>query len=109
MRALTFDGLETDTMLNGQLLLARIALLLGETKKAYDLASKALADALASDLVWLQARAQCLLAQAMMALGQKESAEALFHQALTTFANTGMRLEHARTSQVYGVSLLECS
>lgn len=108
-RALTFDGLEADTVLNGQLFLAKIALLLGELENAHDLATKALEEALSSELVWLQARAEYLLGQTLMITGQKDTAETLFRQALTTFASTGMRLEHARASQAYAESLLQTS
>lgn len=107
--ALTFDGLEADTVLNGQLLLAKIALLLGELENAHDLATKALEEACSSELVWLQARAEYLLGQTLMITGQKDTAETLFHQALATFADTGMRLEHARASQAYAETLLQTS
>jgi DNA-binding SARP family transcriptional activator len=107
--ALLFDGLEADTVLNGRLLLARIALLLGETESAQDLAAKALEEARSSELIWLQARAEYQLGQILMITGQKETAEALFHHAFTTFAGTGMRLEHARASQAYAETLLQIS
>ncbi len=104
--ALTFPGLETDITIYGQLLLARIALLLEETQRAQTQASKALEESLASDLIWLQANAYCLQAQAFMTLGQHDAAETLFNRALAIFAETNMRLEQARTLQVYASSLL---
>ncbi|HEX7737890.1 MAG TPA: tetratricopeptide repeat protein, partial [Ktedonobacteraceae bacterium] len=88
-RALTFDGLEADTVLNGQLLLTRIALLLSETENAHKQAEKALEDATTSELVWLQARAQGLLGEILMTSSQPRAAETYFQQALTTFTNTG--------------------
>ncbi len=108
-RALTFDGLEADTILTGQLLLARIAFLLGELEQARTLAEKALEEARASELIWLQARAEYLLGQNLMISGQKESAATLFRRALSTFADTGMRLEHARAAQTYAEALLQTS
>ncbi|HEY1348671.1 MAG TPA: DUF6788 family protein [Ktedonobacteraceae bacterium] len=108
-RALTFDGLEADTILNGQLLLARISLLLDEMETAHDLATKVLEEARSSELVWLQARAEYQLGQTLMLTGQKAAAESLFHRALATFANTGMRLEHARASHAYAEMLLRTS
>jgi tetratricopeptide (TPR) repeat protein len=109
LHALTFDGLESDMILNGRLLLAKIALLLGKTDEAFDLTNKALNEARASDLVWIQASAQSLLGQILMITGQNSVAEDYFHQALTIFSSTGMRLEYARTLQVYSISLLENS
>ena len=111
-RALTFDGLEADTLLEGQLLLARIALLLGERENARELAMKALEQARASELVWLQARAQCLLGQALMAgerQEEREEAESYFRQALAIFARTGMRLEYARAALARASALLQIS
>lgn len=108
-RALAFDGLEADTILNSRLLLARISLLLDEMENAHDLATKALEEAHTSELVWLQARAEYQLGQTLMLAGQKETAESLFQSALTTFTNTGMRLEHARASQAYAETLLQTS
>lgn len=104
--ALTFEGLEADTVINGQLLLARIALLLGEAENAHHEALKALEDAVASELVWLQARAQCLLGEILVISGHPTEAEAYFQQALTTFTSTGMRLDYARALRAYGASLL---
>ena len=109
LHALNFDGLESDIMLNGQLLLAKIALLVGETESAYNLANKVLDEARISELVWIQANAQSLLGQILMAIGQEAASEPYFHQALTTFSNTGMRLEYARTLQAYGTNLLAFS
>ena len=106
-RALTFNGLEADAVLQGQLLLTRIALLRDQVGTAYSLAAQTCDNAFASDFVWLQAASQCLLAQTTMALGKQETAEELFHQALTTLANLGMKLEYARTLHVYATSLLE--
>lgn len=103
--ALTFHGLEADTLLHGQLLLARIALLLGEIEYARDLAAKALEKAQASELVWLQASAQSLLGQFYMLAGQQTQADEHFHRALATFTQTGMRLEYARTLYSYGTTL----
>ena len=40
--ALTFDGLESDTTLHGQLLLAKIFLMLGETEKASESSKKSI-------------------------------------------------------------------
>ncbi len=108
-RALTFNGLEADTILNGQLLLAKIALSLGETGKAQILVTRALEDRHASELVWLQARAQDLQGQISIASGQLNAAEPYFRRALATFESTGMRLEYARTLQNHGTSLLEYS
>ena len=82
--------------------------MLGETEKAQSLAKKALEEAHASELVWLQARAQSLIGQALMTIGQPITAETYFHQALSTFLNAGMLLEHARTVQEYNACLLEC-
>jgi DNA-binding SARP family transcriptional activator len=108
-RALTFEGLEADTVLNGRLLLARIALLLGEAEQARELASRVLDEATASELVWLRARAQALLGEILAALGEQEQAREYFQHALTTFAATGMRLEHARASQDCANALLRAS
>jgi len=107
--ALMFDGLEADAVLSGRLLLAKIALLLGEMENAHDLAAGALEEARSSELVWLQARAEYQLGQTLMMAGQQETAEALFRRSFTTFTGTGMRLEHAHASQAYAETLLHIS
>ncbi len=82
---------------------------MGELEQARELAASALAEARAGELVWLQARAQCLLGQVFTATGEQSRAESCFLQALASFANTNMRLEHARALQAYSLALLQGS
>lgn len=108
-RALTFEGLEADTVLDGKLFLAKIAFLLDELDKAQSLAAKVLEEAHNGELVWLEAQAQSLLGQVLGAMGQKSASQAHFRQALATFSNTGMQLEYARTLQAYNTAIFEYS
>lgn len=108
-RAVASGGLEADSILDAQLHLARIALLLGEPEQARELAASALDEARAGELVWLQARAQLHLGQIFTATGEQSRAESCFLQALASFANTNMRLEHARSLQAYSLALLQGS
>jgi tetratricopeptide (TPR) repeat protein len=108
-RALTFEGLEADIILDGQLSLAEIAFHLDEIDNACSLATKALEEAHTGELVWLQARAQSLLGQILAAAGKYSLSESYFHKALSTFSNTDMLLEQARTSRAYGITLLKYS
>lgn len=109
LHALHFEGLEVDTVLQGKLLLSNIALLLGEVEGAYELAGKALDEARSSELVWLEAQAQCLLGRVLACQNQQTEAFQQFQQALAIFKRTGMRLEYARTLQAYNEILLSSS
>ncbi|MGH2481698.1 MAG: tetratricopeptide repeat protein, partial [Ktedonobacteraceae bacterium] len=105
--ALTYDGLEADVRLDGQLLLARIAFLLEETEQAHEMATRALDEARASELVWLQARAHGLLGLILHAQDGFTAAAASFEHALDIFESTGMRLEHARVLYAQAAILLD--
>lgn len=94
--ALTFEGLEADVRLDGQLLLARVAFLLDEAEQANEMATRALEEASASELVWLQARGHALLALVQHDQEGFNAAQPSFERALHIFERTGMRLEHAR-------------
>ena len=93
--------------LDGQLLLARIAFLLEETEQAHEMATRALDEARASELVWLQARAHGLLGLILHVQDGFTTAAPSFERALDIFESTGMRLEHARVLYAQATILLD--
>jgi predicted ATPase/DNA-binding SARP family transcriptional activator len=106
-RALALEGLEAETRTEGQLALARVALLLGEIDEAQQQAVQAMNEAQRYEQTWLLACAQRLMGSILSAVGHQEQANEYFEQAIVTFHHSGMRLEWARTLQSYGLSLLE--
>jgi tetratricopeptide (TPR) repeat protein len=103
--ALAVEGLEAETGIEAQVMLARVALLQGNLEDAHRLATHALDEARVSESAWLIARASSLRGSILAAQGQYEQAERYFSQALQTFRECGMRLEYARTLFSYGVAL----
>ncbi|QBD83131.1 hypothetical protein EPA93_47095 [Ktedonosporobacter rubrisoli] len=91
----------------GQLTLAQVALLSDEIDDAFTQTTQVLEAAREAELVWLVARAQCLLGSIMSAREQSTQAAQYFEQAMETFQKRGMRLEYARTLQQYGAMLLQ--
>jgi DNA-binding SARP family transcriptional activator len=106
-RALRLEGLEAETRTEGQLALARVALLLGEIDESRQQALQVMNEAHRYEQTWLLACAQRLMGSILSVVGQQEQASAYFEQAIETFDRSGMRLEWARTLQSYGTALLE--
>jgi predicted ATPase/DNA-binding SARP family transcriptional activator len=104
--ALTLEGLEAETRTEGQLILAQVSLLLGELETAWQQATATLEEARRYELLWLVARSHRLLGDILAARGQQEQAIVYFTKALQVFNDSGMRLEHARALQSYGLTLI---
>jgi tetratricopeptide (TPR) repeat protein len=107
LHALTLEGLETETRIEGQLAQAQVSLLLSEGESALQQALQALEEARSSEQTWLVTRAQRILGSIFAAQGEQEQAEKYFEQALRTFRKRGMRLEYGRTLQQYGNALVQ--
>lgn len=105
-RALTYEGLETETRSDGQLALTEVALLSGDLEDAHRRATQTLKEVQEADLIWLVAGSLRLLGRILSIQGEYDEAANTFRQALTTFKNTNMRLEYARTLHIYGSTLL---
>ena len=106
-RALTFDRLEAGARNRGQLALAQVNFLQGDTESARIQALHALKKARQYELTWLAARSLHLLGDILAAQGQKPDAYQHFEQALQIFRACAMRLETARTLQSYTLVLLQ--
>jgi tetratricopeptide (TPR) repeat protein len=106
-RALTFDRLEAGARNRGQLALAQVNFLRGDTESAWVQALHALKKARQYELTWLAARSLPLLGDILAAQGQKLDAYQHFEQALQIFRACAMRLETARTLQSYALVLLQ--
>jgi DNA-binding SARP family transcriptional activator len=107
--ALTYEGLEAETRIDGELTLAEVALLFGDLEDAYTQASQVLREAEECDLIWLMASSQRLIGRILVAQSQQPEAIKYFQQALVTFEKNGMRLERARTLQAYSLALRQMS
>jgi len=105
-RALALEGLEAETRTEGQLALAKVALLLGENEIAQQQTIQAMEETHRYEQTWLVACAQRLMGSILTTMGQQEQADEYFRQAIETFHKCGMRLELARTLQSYGVALV---
>jgi DNA-binding SARP family transcriptional activator len=105
--ALSQDGLEIETFIEGQYLLATTCYLLGERDFAYQLAMQILQDAQKNETDRIVGCIHCLLGRILAKQGDYEKASVCFKQALTLFRKSDLRLDYARTLRSYGVSLLE--
>ena len=106
-RALALEGLEAETVTEGELALARVDFLLGEIDEARQQALQVMKHAQQYRQTWLLASAQRLMGSILSALSRQEQANEYFEQAREAFDHSGMRLEWARTLQSYGTALLE--
>ncbi|MGI9059574.1 MAG: DUF6788 family protein [Ktedonobacteraceae bacterium] len=106
-RALANEGLDAEARIKGQLAIALILLLFGETEKAQQLAVSTMEEAQQSELLWGYLCTQRLLGDILAAQSQQKQAEYHFVQAMQAFQTAGMRLEYARTLYSYGTALLQ--
>lgn len=108
-RAISIEGLETESVIEGQLILASVYFLLDETEIAHEQAMQTLEGARTHELTRMLARSQRLLGRILAVQGEHEQADAYFELALQTFYECEMRLDYARALHGYGVALLERS
>ncbi len=105
-RALSLEGMDAETRIEGELTLARVDVLSGELDTALQQSMLALEEARKADSMWLVACAQRLLGSISAAQLQLGQAGQYFEQALRIFRKNGMRLEYARTLHFYGEMLI---
>lgn len=108
-RALSLEGIGTETHSTGQVVLATILYYMGSLEHAYDQAAQALAAAHKTEMIYLIGHAHRLLGEIQSATGCYQEADASFAEALQLFEKYEMRLNYARALQSYGSSLLERS
>ncbi len=106
-RALILEGLEAETRTEGQLALAKVALLLGEIDEAQQQVAQAMNEAQRYEQTWLLACTQQLIGNILTIQAHYEQAETYFMQSLEALKKCGMRLQWARTLQSFGLTLLE--
>src|SRR5260221_65734 len=104
--ALAVKGLEAETSIEAQVMLARVALLQGDLEDALQQAMYVLNEARTSESSWLVARASGLIGSILATQNHYEQAEGYFAQALQVSHASGMRLEEARILYSYGIALL---
>ena len=106
-RVLMLEEIEAETKTEGKLLLAQVALMLGELEVAQQQALQMLQEAKQYELTWLVARTQRVLGSIKAALQKQEQARQYFEQALRTFQKRGMYLEEARTLRERSAAMLQ--
>ena len=108
-RAIVVDGLETELVVEGKVILANIYFLLGDLQAARQEAMRTMEEARRHELTRMLARSYRLLGRILAAQGEHEQAGACFEEALQIFRDHGMRLDYARALHGYGDTLLERS
>ena len=106
-RALSVEGLETELVIEGQLILANTRFLLGDLARAKQEAVQTMEEAKEYELTRMLARSYRLLGRVLAAQGNYTEADACFEQALQVFRDCELHLDYARTLYGYGVTLLE--
>jgi len=104
--ALSLEGIDAETRIEGELALAQVELLLGDLDQGLQLATRSLVESRKIDEMWLVACAQRLLGSISAAQLQLGQAGQYFEQALRIFRKNGIRLEYARTLHFYGEMLI---
>ncbi len=105
--ALSYEGIEAETRIEGQLAQVQAQLQLHEVEAAYQQVHQTLWEAHQSNLTWLIARAQRMLGAILVVMGQLPQATKAFEQAAHTFRKHGMRLEYGRTLHQHGLLLMQ--
>ncbi|TMD61625.1 MAG: tetratricopeptide repeat protein [Chloroflexi bacterium] len=106
-RALVVEGLETELVVEGQLILASIYFLLGDIEKAKQETVRTIEEAEQYELTRLLARSSRLLGRILAVRGEYTQANVYFDRALQIFRECEFRLDYARALHGYGVTLIE--
>ncbi len=106
-RALALAGLESELLVEGQLIHTRIHFLLGTLETARQEAMQTMEAAQQHELTRLHARSCRLLGHILAAQGEYEQANSYFERALQTFRECEFHLDYARALHGYGDTLLE--
>jgi len=105
--ALAVEGLEADTRIEGQLVLAQALSLRGKLESARQQSISAMEHAANYELTWLLARSQRMLGSILAMQGQQGQSDIYFEQEIKTFEKCGIRLEWARTLLSFGEILIQ--
>ena len=105
-RALVVEGLESELVVEGQLIRASINFMLGELDTAREDAMQTMEQAREHELSRMLGRSQRLLGRILATQGAYEQANAAFEQALAIFQECELRLDYARALHGYGDTLL---
>ncbi len=105
--ALSYEGIEAETRIEGQLTQVQVQLQLHEVEAAYQQAQQTLQEARQAELTWLVAKVQRMLGTILVEMGQLPEATKFFEQAAHTFRKHSMRLEYGRTLQQHGLLLTQ--
>ena len=108
-RALVLEGLESELLVEGHLILASIYFLAGDLATAKQEAMQTMEEAREHELTRMLARSQRLLGRILAAQGNYVAADEFFEQALQVFRECELRLDYARALHGYGETLLERS
>jgi tetratricopeptide (TPR) repeat protein len=106
-RALVVEGLETELVVEGQLILASIYFLLGDIEKAKQETMRTMEEAEQYELTRMLARSYRLQGRVLALWGEYTQANAYFDRALHIFRECEFRLDYARALHGYGVTLIE--
>jgi tetratricopeptide (TPR) repeat protein len=106
-RALTVDGLETELLVEGLLILASAHFLLGDLESAKRESMRTMTEAKQYELSRMLGRSYRLLGRILAAEGDSSQANVYFEQALQVFRDRELRLDYARALHGFGVTLIE--
>ena len=108
-RAIAYEGLETESVIEGRYILATIYFLLGDVEAACQETMKAIEEASQYEVTRILARSQRLLGRIVALQGDYKQADTYFEQALQVFRECDLRLDYARAVHGYGITLLKRS
>ena len=108
-QAIEVEGLETELVVEGQVILAGIYFLLGDLETAQQEVTHSMEEARRHELTRMLARSQCLLGSILAAQERYDEADGYFEQALEIFREHELRLDYARALHGYGETLLKRS
>jgi tetratricopeptide (TPR) repeat protein len=107
LRAMQFEGLESELVVEGQVILASIYFLLKDLETARQEAVRAMKASEKHELTRMLARAYRLLGRILSAQGEHEKADPYFENALQIFRDYEFRLDYARALHSYAETLLQ--
>lgn len=108
-RALSLEGIDAETMTDGQVVQASINLLLGDLGAAQQQVMKIIEETCEGEMTRVQARSQRLLGRILAIRENHAEADTCFEQALRIFSQYEMRVDYARTLLDYGIRLVQRS
>ncbi|HLG60735.1 MAG TPA: DUF6788 family protein [Ktedonosporobacter sp.] len=105
-RAISLDGLERESIIEGRHLLATAYFLLGDLEDAQQLALQVLKDLEEYEAIRTVGRTYRLLGRILAAQKHFDEAIEYYKKALQIFLERGLRLDYARALHGYGVTLI---